>query len=170
MLLCWFGPSPPYAGPPSRLKFRLFFSPLPPPFRSFCLSLGVFSLNFGGVFEGRCPQMCPFWLSGCRVKPWRREADGGGRPGIDTKTNIAEANFFKAKFQSVRRTGRCGSYSTLRSSQADSRHQSFQSHLALEHLQLSCGCQPLEAALLCKMARRVVGHHRCCKRFAPERL
>ena len=30
-------------------NFALFF-PLPP--RSFCVSLGVFSLNFGGVFEG----------------------------------------------------------------------------------------------------------------------
>ena len=31
----------PSAGPP---KILLFFSPLPPPFRSFCVSLGVFSL------------------------------------------------------------------------------------------------------------------------------
>ena len=38
--------------------------------------------------------------------------------------------------------------STLRSSQADSGHQSFQKQLALEHLQLFCGCQPTEAALL----------------------
>ena len=29
-------------------NFALFF-PLPPPFRSFCVSLGVFSWNFGGV-------------------------------------------------------------------------------------------------------------------------
>ena len=34
-------------------KFRAFF-------RSFCVSLGVFSWNFGGVFEGQ---------AGCRVKP-----------------------------------------------------------------------------------------------------
>ena len=31
--------------------------------RSFLPSLGVFSLNFGGVFEGRDPQMCTFGLS-----------------------------------------------------------------------------------------------------------
>ena len=35
-------------------NFALLF-PLPPPFRSFCLSLGVFSWNFGGVFEGPSP-------------------------------------------------------------------------------------------------------------------
>ena len=29
-------------------NFALFF-PFPPPFRSFCVSLGVFSWNFGGV-------------------------------------------------------------------------------------------------------------------------
>ena len=29
-------------------------------FRSFCVSLGVFSWNFGGVFEGRGPEMCTF--------------------------------------------------------------------------------------------------------------
>ena len=39
-------------------------------FRTF--SLGVFSLNFGGVFQGRDPQMCTFGLSACRVKPRRR--------------------------------------------------------------------------------------------------
>ena len=51
-------------------KFRSFFR-LPPPFRSFCLSLCVFLLNFGGVCEDRDPQMCTFGLSGCRVKPRR---------------------------------------------------------------------------------------------------
>ena len=42
-----------------------------PKFHSFSLSLGVFSLDFGGVFEARDPQMCTFGLSGCRVKPLR---------------------------------------------------------------------------------------------------
>ena len=32
-------------------KISLFFFPFPPPFRSFCVSLGVFSLNFGGVLK-----------------------------------------------------------------------------------------------------------------------
>ena len=52
-------------------QFFALFS-LPPLFSFFySLSLGVFSLNFGGVFEGREPQMCTFGLSGCRVIPWR---------------------------------------------------------------------------------------------------
>ena len=53
-------PSP---GPP---KISLFFSLSRRKIRSFLPSLGVFSLNFGGVFEGRDPQMCTFgvlWLS-----------------------------------------------------------------------------------------------------------
>ena len=52
---------PPDHPPPDCPNFRYFF-PLPPPFRSF-LSLGVFSWNFGGVFEGRDPQMRTFGLS-----------------------------------------------------------------------------------------------------------
>ena len=64
---------PPDAGPPSAEppKISLFFFPLPPPFRSFSVSLGVFSLNFGGVFEAPGPQMCTFGLLSCRVKPRR---------------------------------------------------------------------------------------------------
>ena len=53
---------------PDRPKFRFFF-PLPLPFRTFSRPLGVSSLTFGGVYEGRDPQMCTFGLSGCRVKP-----------------------------------------------------------------------------------------------------
>ena len=37
---------------------------LPPEISFFLLSLGVFSLNFGGVFEGRDPQMCTFGFLG----------------------------------------------------------------------------------------------------------
>ena len=40
---------------PTAQNFALFF-PFPPPFRSLCVSLGVFSLNFGGLFEGRDPR------------------------------------------------------------------------------------------------------------------
>ena len=40
-------------------------------FHSFFSLLGVFSLNFGGVFEAWDPQMCTFVLSSCRVKPQR---------------------------------------------------------------------------------------------------
>ena len=65
-------PDPPSSGPPSGPpKISLFFSPLPHHFCSFCLSLGVFSLNFGGFGEDRGPQMCTFGLLGCRVKPRR---------------------------------------------------------------------------------------------------
>ena len=51
-------------------NFALF---LPSPVLIFVLflSLGVFSWNFGGVFEGWDPLMCTFGLSGCRVKPRR---------------------------------------------------------------------------------------------------
>ena len=54
-------PDPPPQDPPLRRTAQNFahFFPLPSPFRSFCLSLEVFSLNFG-VFEGRDPQMCTF--------------------------------------------------------------------------------------------------------------
>ena len=63
---------PPDPRPPDRPKFRAVF---PSP-ATICilpsLSWEVFSLNFGGVFEGgTLKQMCTFGLSGCRVKPWR---------------------------------------------------------------------------------------------------
>ena len=75
-------PGPPSAGPPSAgpPKISLFFFPFPPPFRSFCVSLGVFSLNFGGVFEGRHPEMCTFGLSGFGVNP--RRPHQTGPPGL----------------------------------------------------------------------------------------
>ena len=65
-------------------KISRFFSLSGSHFRSFCLSQGVFSLNFGGVFVGRDPQMCTFGLSGCRVKPRggpAEEGSGAGGPG-----------------------------------------------------------------------------------------
>ena len=61
---CWLSPPPDSAGPP---QISHYFFPFPPPI----FALGVFSLNFGGVFEGQDPQMCTFGLSGCRVKPRR---------------------------------------------------------------------------------------------------
>ena len=48
-------------------KFRVFFPSPATIFLSFFPLLGVLSLNFGGVFEGRDPEMCTFGLSGCRV-------------------------------------------------------------------------------------------------------
>ena len=41
-------------------KIPRFFIPFPPPFRSFCVSLGVFSWNVGGVWKRRGRQMCTF--------------------------------------------------------------------------------------------------------------
>ena len=54
---------------------------------------------------------------------------------------------------------------------------SVQRQLALEHLQLSCGCQPTASRPSVQnrqchpgpLARQVVGHDRCARRFAPER-
>ena len=48
-----------------RSKFRTFLSHSLHNFRSFSLSLCVFSLNFGGFCEDRDPQMCTYELSGC---------------------------------------------------------------------------------------------------------
>ena len=69
VVCCWFAPSPPSAGPfrrtppppdrpPDRPKCRSLVPSPAPRVRSFSLSLGVFSWNFGGVFEDRGPQMC----------------------------------------------------------------------------------------------------------------
>ena len=59
---------PPSAGPPTpppdRPKFRFFFPSPALIFRYFSLSLGVFSWNFGGVFEGRDPLMSTFGVLG----------------------------------------------------------------------------------------------------------
>ena len=45
---CWTHHPAPDPPPPDRPKFRFFFH-LPPPFPFICVSLGVFSLKFGGV-------------------------------------------------------------------------------------------------------------------------
>ena len=56
------GPLLPSSGPPSARppKISLFF-PLPPPFRSFCVSLGVFSWK---CLKRRDPEMCTFGVLG----------------------------------------------------------------------------------------------------------
>ena len=59
---------PPSPGPP---KISRFFSLSRRKIRFFLPSLGVFSWNFGGVFEGWETKMCTFRFSGCRVKPRR---------------------------------------------------------------------------------------------------
>ena len=75
---CSVPPEPPF--PWTAQNFALFFSLSRRKIRSFLPSLGVFSLNFGGVFEGWNPQMCTFVVSGCRVKPRRLR----GRRGLHT--------------------------------------------------------------------------------------
>ena len=69
-------------GPP---KISLFFCPLPPQILSFLLSLGVLSLNCGGVFEGRDPQMCTFGvlrLSDCGGRREKKSEILGGQMGF----------------------------------------------------------------------------------------
>ena len=85
------------APPPDRPKFRsLFFSLSCRKFHSFFFLWGVFSLNFGGVFEGRDPQMCTFGLSGCRVKPRRLR----GRQGFTQQPeNSKRAHLTARRFQ-----------------------------------------------------------------------
>ena len=61
-------------------EFRSFFSIPRLHFRSFSPSLGVFSLNFGGVFEGRGPEMARLEFSGCHV----RAPATSGPPGLHT--------------------------------------------------------------------------------------
>ena len=74
------GPPFPWTALPGPSKISLFFPLSRRKIRSFLPSLGVFSLNFGGVFEGRDPQMCTFGLSGCRVEP--RRPHQTGPPGL----------------------------------------------------------------------------------------
>ena len=90
----WFGPPSldrPSPGPP---KISLFFSLSRHKIRSFLPSLGVFSLNFGGVFEGRDPQMCTFGLSGCRVEPRRPHQTGPPVPALQTGRREKKARNF----------------------------------------------------------------------------
>ena len=64
----WFGPpfrpspGPPFPWTAQNFAF-FFFTSTAAKFVLFLPSLGVFSLNFGGVFKGRDPQMCTFGLS-----------------------------------------------------------------------------------------------------------
>ena len=69
-------PGPPFPGPPSPGPPCRSFCPLSSrKIRSFLPSLGVFSLNFGGVFEGRNPQIYTFGLSGCPCETWAAPPD-----------------------------------------------------------------------------------------------
>ena len=70
---------PPKGGGP---KISRFFFPFPPPFRSHCVSLGVFSWNFGGVLKRRCPQMCTLGVLGLSC------ASPGRAPAFENTTKI----------------------------------------------------------------------------------
>ena len=81
-------PGPPSARPPfpwTAQNFALSF--LSPAGNFFLLSLGVFSLNFGGVFEDQGAQMCTFGLSGCSVKPRRPHPDRAAGASHDNQRN-----------------------------------------------------------------------------------
>ena len=77
---CVQGPSAGRPFPWTAQNFALFFPSPATVFILFSLSCWPFSLNFGGVFEDRDPQMCTFGLSGCRVKP--RRPHQTGPPGL----------------------------------------------------------------------------------------
>ena len=60
-------------------KISRFFFPFPPPFRSFCVSLGVFSWNFGGVWSAGALKCARLEFSGCRVRaPAARSVGAAG--------------------------------------------------------------------------------------------
>ena len=93
-----FGPLPQTplrwtALPLDRPKFRSLFSLSRRKFLSFFSRWVVFSLNSGGVFEGRNPKMCTFGLSGCRVKP--RRPHQTGPPGLHTTTRELQTCTFE---------------------------------------------------------------------------
>ena len=71
--------------------FALFIPSPTSIFALFCLSLGVFSLNFGGVFEGH-PKMCTFLALGlsCETKA------SSGAPGLHTTTRELQTCTFQA--------------------------------------------------------------------------
>ena len=85
-----FAPEP-SAGPPLRWtpQISLFFPSPAFIFILFSPLLMVLSLNFGGVFVRRDPQMCTFGLSGYRVKP-RRFRVHIGRPERTPKSGKRE--------------------------------------------------------------------------------
>ena len=85
------------APPLDRPKFRTFFPSPATIYILFSLSCWSCSLNFGGVFEGRDPQMCTFGLSGCRVKPRRPHH------------RAAEASHDSRKLQTCTLQGTCAS-------------------------------------------------------------
>ena len=73
-------------------QFRSFFSTLPQHFCSFCLSLGVNSLNSGGFCEHGDPQINTFGLSGCRVKQQQQRGNRGNTTTRQQQTSTFQGN------------------------------------------------------------------------------
>ena len=73
-------PGPPFAGPSSAGPPKISFFSFPPKISLFVHSLGVFSLNFGGVSEGKGPRKCTFGLSGSSCET--PAAHQTGPPGL----------------------------------------------------------------------------------------
>ena len=84
-------------------NFALFFPSPATVFILFSLSCWSFSLNFGGVFEDRDPQMCTFGLSGCRVKPRRPHQTGPGLAHDSLRTPVQGTCASKHHQNSTRR-------------------------------------------------------------------
>ena len=82
-------------------KFRAFF-PLPPLFSFFLRLLGVVSFEFGGVIEGRDPQMCTFGVLGlsCEASAAEGESGEGGappKPQNQKKKTVSQKKFLYPK-------------------------------------------------------------------------
>ena len=93
-----FWPSPPDPPPPDRPspgppKISLFFFPSPAAkIRSFLPSLGVFSLNFGGVLEDQDPQMCTRGRRGFTRQTRELQTRTFERPGASNTTKFPLEN------------------------------------------------------------------------------
>ena len=129
---CVQGPSagPPSAGPPSpdppppdRPKFRSFFSLSRQSFYSFLPLFWSFSLNFGGVFEDRNPQMCTFGLSGCRVKPRRPHQVCRLSVCCARTCRVTQAQRASKCFERISAVSPCANSSSKKNDQADEQHQ-----------------------------------------------
>ena len=86
-------------------NFALCF-PSPAPISFFCLSLGVFSLNFGGVFGTRTLKCACLEFSGCCVETRRlRENSTRRHPEREKERNGSGGEGKKTTFWAVRRRG-----------------------------------------------------------------
>ena len=93
-MCCWFGPSPPYTGPPSAgpPKISLFLFPFPPHFRSFCLSLGCLLVEFWWCLFVAWPSNVHVWALGLSCETPRAL----GPPGLHTTTRELQTCTFES--------------------------------------------------------------------------